>query len=97
MKFTPIPENNEELHLPQLVYCASLGEIEQVKALLEQGIDPNQTDDEGYSALQAAAENGYLELFNYLFSKAQMHIIKVNIQPYSSLKWPISNRLLSIS
>ena len=24
MKFTPIPENNEELHLPQLVYCASL-------------------------------------------------------------------------
>ncbi len=69
MKFTPIPENNEELHLPQLVYCASLGEIEQVKALLEQGIDPNQTDDEGYSALQAAAENGYLEIVQLLIQQ----------------------------
>ena len=69
MKFTPIPENNEELHLPQLVYCASLGEIEQVKALLEQGIDPNQTDDEGYSALQAAAENDNLAVVKLLVSK----------------------------
>ena len=62
MKFSPIPENNTELHLPELVYWASLGEFEQVKALLEQDTDPNQTDDEGYSALQAAAENGYLNV-----------------------------------
>ena len=69
MKFTPIPENNEELHLPELVYYASLGEIEQVKVLLEQGIDPNQTDDEGYSALQAAAENDHLDIVKLLVSK----------------------------
>ena len=69
MKFIPIPENNEELHLPELVYYASLGEIEQVKVLLEQGIDPNQTDDEGYSALQAAAENGYLDIVQLLISQ----------------------------
>ena len=35
MKFTPIPENNEELHLPQLVYCASLKkECRKIKQLL---------------------------------------------------------------
>ena len=67
--FTPIPENDEELQLPELVYCSSLGEIEQVKALLEQGIDPNQTDDEGYSALQAAAENDYLDIVKLLLSQ----------------------------
>ena len=69
MKFSPIPENNTELHLPELVYWASLGEFEQVKALLEQGIDPNQTDDEGYSALQAAAENGYLDIVQLLIQQ----------------------------
>ncbi len=69
MKFSSIPENNAELHLPELVYSASLGEFEQVKALLEQGIDPNQTDDEGYSALQAAAENGYLDIVQLLIQQ----------------------------
>ena len=74
MKFSPIPENNEELHLPELVYWASLGEIEQVKALLEQGIDPNQTDEEGYSALHAAAENGYLDVVQLLIQQgADVH------------------------
>ena len=69
MKFSPIPENNAELHLSELVYWASLGEFEQVKALLEQGIDPNQTDDEDYSALQAAAENGYLDIVQLLIQQ----------------------------
>ena len=74
MKFSPIPEKNEELHLPELVYWASLGEIEQVKALLEQGIDPNQTDEEGYSALHAAAENGYLDVVQLLIQQgADVH------------------------
>ena len=74
MKFTPMPENDAELQLPELVYCSSLGGIEQVKALLEQGIDPNQTDDEGYSALQAAAENDYLDIVKLLLSKgAKLH------------------------
>ena len=69
MKFSPIPDNDEELHLPELVYYSSLGEFEQVKVLLEQGSDPNQTDEEGYSALHAAAENGYLDIVQLLIQQ----------------------------
>ncbi|MDQ8935960.1 ankyrin repeat domain-containing protein [Acinetobacter rudis] len=64
--FSAIPENNEELHLPELVYWSSLGEVEQVKLLLEQGVDVNSIDEEGYSALQAAAENNYIEIVQLL-------------------------------
>ena len=72
--FTLISKDDEELQLPELVYWSSLCEIEQVKALLEQGIDPNQTDDEGYSALQAAAENDYLDIVKLLLSQgAKLH------------------------
>ena len=69
MKFSPIPDNDEELHLPELVYYSSLGEFEQVKVLLEQRSDPNQTDEEGYSALHAAAENGYLDVVQLLIQQ----------------------------
>ena len=55
---TPFPENDDELHLPELVYWASLGEVAEVEKSLANGVDVNSTDDEGYSALQAAAENG---------------------------------------
>lgn len=64
--FSPIPEDDEELHLPELVYWASLGEVEEIEKVLASGIDVNQTDDEGYSALQAAAENGYLDVVKLL-------------------------------
>ncbi|MCX5470025.1 ankyrin repeat domain-containing protein [Acinetobacter nematophilus] len=67
--FSPIPKDDEELYLPELVYAASLGDIEQVEQLLSQGIDPNQTDEEGYSALQAAAENDHLEIVKCLVNK----------------------------
>ncbi len=67
--FSPIPEDDEELHLPELVYWASLGEVEEVEKVLAQGVDVNQTDDEGYSALQAAAENGYLDVVKLLVAK----------------------------
>lgn len=67
--FSPLPEDDEELHLPELVYWASLGDVEQVEQLLVEGIDPNQTDDEGYSALQAAAENDHLAVVKLLVSK----------------------------
>ncbi|WP_436899248.1 ankyrin repeat domain-containing protein [Acinetobacter gyllenbergii] len=66
--FSPLSEDNE-LHLPELVYWASLGDVEQVEQLLAEGIDPNQTDDEGYSALQAAAENDHLAVVKQLVSK----------------------------
>ena len=64
--FSPIPENDDELHLPALVYAASLGDIEQVEQLLSQGVNANQADDEGYSALHAAAENNYLDVVKLL-------------------------------
>lgn len=67
--FTPIPENDDELHLPELVYWSSLGDFEQVEQLLLDGADPNQTDEEGYSALQAAAENDHLDVVKLLVSK----------------------------
>ena len=67
--FSPITENDDELHLPELVYWASLGELAEVEKSLANGIDVNSTDDEGYSALQAAAENGYLDVVKLLVEK----------------------------
>ncbi|WPP70062.1 ankyrin repeat domain-containing protein [Acinetobacter pittii] len=67
--FSPIPEDDNELSLPALIYWASLGDIDHVKELLIDGKDPNQTDDEGYSALQAAAENDHLEVVQLLVEK----------------------------
>jgi uncharacterized protein len=72
MKFNylpEIPENDDELHLPELVYWASLGELAEVEKSLVNGVDVNSTDDEGYSALQAAAENGYLDVVKLLVEK----------------------------
>lgn len=66
---SPIPEDDDELHLPELVYWASLGEVEEVEKALANGVDVNQTDDEGYSALQAAAENGNLDVVKLLVTK----------------------------
>lgn len=59
---TPIAEENDELHLPELVYHASLGNLDEVEQLLANGTDVNTADEEGYSALQAAAENDNLEV-----------------------------------
>lgn len=67
--FSPISENDDELHLPELVYWASLGELAEVEKSLANGVDVNSTDDEGYSALQAAAENGYLDVVKLLVEK----------------------------
>ena len=67
--FSSIPEDDEELSLPELVYWASLGDLDEVEQLLLEGQDPNQTDDEGYSALQAAAENDHLEVVKLLVEK----------------------------
>ncbi len=49
-----------------VVYWASLGRTETVKQLLANGESPNSVDEEGWSALQAAAENGHLEIVKIL-------------------------------
>ncbi|WP_151827548.1 ankyrin repeat domain-containing protein [Acinetobacter oleivorans] len=67
--FSQLPEDDEELSLPELIYWASLGDLDQVEQLLSEGQDPNQADDEGYSALQAAAENDHLEIVKLLVEK----------------------------
>jgi ankyrin repeat protein len=56
-------------YLPELVYWASLGEVAEVEKSLANGVDVNQTDEEGYSALHAAAENGYLDVVKLLVEK----------------------------
>ena len=64
-----IPEDDDELHLPELVYWESLGDVEQVEEGLQEGLDVNSADEEGYSALQAAAENDHLDVVKLLVSK----------------------------
>ncbi len=63
---SPLVENESELHLPELVLAASLGDLQQVEKLLESGINANQIDDDGYSALHAAAENNHLAIVKLL-------------------------------
>jgi ankyrin repeat protein len=63
---TENPLFKDAVKAPAVVYWASLGRTETVKQLLANGADPNATDAEGWSALQAAAENGHLEIVKLL-------------------------------
>lgn len=64
-----LSDQEDDVQLPELVYWASLGNTVRVRQLLADGIDPNQSDEEGYSALQAAAENDHLDVVKLLVSK----------------------------
>ncbi|WP_151815310.1 ankyrin repeat domain-containing protein [Acinetobacter soli] len=64
-----LSDQEDDVQLPELVYWASLGNTARVRQLLADGIDPNQSDEEGYSALQAAAENDHLDVVKLLVSK----------------------------
>ena len=63
-----LSDQEDDVQLPELVYWASLGDTARVRQLLADGIDPNQSDEEGYSALQAAAENDHLDVVKLLLS-----------------------------
>jgi len=54
------------VEVPALVYWASLGRTETVRQLLVAKGNPNAVDTGGWSALQAAAENGHLEIVKLL-------------------------------
>jgi uncharacterized protein len=60
------PLFKDAVEAPPIVYWASLGRIETVKQLLAGGASPSATDAQGWSALQAAAENGHLEIVKIL-------------------------------
>lgn len=64
-----LSDQEDDVQLPELVYWASLSDTARVRQLLADGIDPNQSDEEGYSALQAAAENDHLDVVKLLVSK----------------------------
>ena len=53
----------------ELVYWSSLGRINIVQELLDNGADPSTFDSGGYSALQAAAENNHLDIVRLLIKK----------------------------
>lgn len=81
--FTPIPEDDQELHLPELVYWASLGELSEVQQAVQHDVDVNTTDAEGYSALHAAAENGHLAVVQFLVNQGADTNYKA---PYTALE-----------
>ncbi|RGE37225.1 ankyrin repeat domain-containing protein [Comamonas testosteroni] len=54
------------IEAPAIVYWASLGRTEAVRRLLSEKANPNAVDALGWSALQAAAENGHLEIVKLL-------------------------------
>lgn len=51
---------------PQLVYYARKRNLDKVKELLKNGVNPNSKDDESFTALMRAARNNDLDMFKEL-------------------------------
>ncbi|WP_430453726.1 ankyrin repeat domain-containing protein [Rhodopirellula europaea] len=47
-------------------YWAAVGNLEQVQRAIDDGHDVNASDDAGYTALHAAAENNHIEIAKLL-------------------------------
>jgi ankyrin repeat protein len=56
------------IEAPAIVYWSSLGRVETVRKLLAEKANPSSTDSDGWSALQAAAENGHIEIVKLLIA-----------------------------
>ena len=54
---------------PSLVYWSSLGNLARVEEVLRSAPDVNVTDEGGYSAVHAAAENGHIEVLKLLIAR----------------------------
>ncbi|WP_258725853.1 ankyrin repeat domain-containing protein [Cellulomonas sp. NS3] len=54
--------------LPPLVHAAATGDVELVRSLLSQGADVAETDEEGWSALHAAASRRHPEVVEVLLA-----------------------------
>jgi ankyrin repeat protein len=54
---------------PPLVNAAQDGKLEKVKKLVDGGADINEKSRYGHTALERAADNGHLEIVDYLLSK----------------------------
>lgn len=62
---------NQELppgafRVSELSYWAGIGKVDQVRELLDNGADPNVTEEDGYTPLMGAAENNHLEVAKLL-------------------------------
>jgi ankyrin repeat protein len=62
--------------VPSLVYWSSLGNLARVEEVLRSEPEVNVTDEGGYSAVHAAAENGHIEVLKLLIARG------ANLNPF---------------
>jgi len=66
----PEPGRNMKELVDELLNSAFQGRLEDVKRLIEEeGVDVNARDDEGFTALHAAAVLGWVDIAKYLLEK----------------------------
>lgn len=57
-----------EIVVGEVEYFATVGKVAKLTHVLKQGGDANDADDDGYSALHGAAENGHLDCVRALIA-----------------------------